>query len=76
MKKFNSKSNYLLAHGCQVLNMCYKNMDISIYSYRSKGGILTYHLINWQNETITRIDYKDLETIKALLCNCNIDFPI
>lgn len=75
MNKFTSKSNYLLTHGIQVLNMVYNNIDISVYEYRSKRGVTTYHRINWQNKTITPIDYKDLETIKALLSNCNITFP-
>lgn len=75
MNKFTSKSNYLLTHGLQVLNMVYANLDISVYEYRSKHGLTSYHLINWQNETISPIDYKDLETIKALLQNCNIEYP-
>lgn len=75
MKNFQKKSGYLITHGIQVLNMVYTNLDISVYEYRSQRGVTTYHLINWQNETITPIDYKDLETIKALLSNCNISFP-
>lgn len=75
MKSFEKKSGYLITHGVQVLNMVYFNIDISVYEYHSKHGLTTYHLINWKNETISPIDYKDLVTIKALLQNCNIEFP-
>lgn len=57
-----------------VMIFQYNNNDKSVYK-KIRKGIHEFYLIDWNRETIRRIDYKDLATIGIMLSNCNIDYP-
>lgn len=66
---FENKERELLLHGEPVMSFVYRESDISVY----RQG-LEYFMIDYPHEVVREIDYKDLETIRALLLNCNIKF--
>lgn len=76
MKTFKQQSNELLYNACMIMEFRYKGSDMSIYEkHFGYNKPVCYFLINWERETIKRIDYKELETILLMLYNCNIEYP-
>lgn len=57
----------ILKNGSPSMTFLYGGMDISIYKY--KRG---YMIVDFNRKTIYPFDYKDLETVKFMLQQCNI----
>lgn len=66
---FELKVREIIKSGERIMFFFYRDNVFDIY----KDGII-YRLIDYQHKNISEIDYKDLETIRALLLNCNIKF--
>lgn len=57
----------ILNEGTPAMTFLYGGMDISIYKYK-KGHMI----VDFSRKTIFPFDYKDLETVKFMLQQCNI----
>lgn len=57
----------ILNEGTPVMTFLYGGMDISIYKYK-RGHMI----VDFNRKTIFPFDYKDLETVKFMLQQCNI----
>lgn len=57
----------ILNEGAPVMTFVYKTMDISIHKWKSN-----YMIVDFNRKTIYPFDYKDLETVKFMLQECNI----
>lgn len=57
----------VMKEGTVEMSFFYGGMDISIYKYK-RGHVIA----DFNRKTIYPFDYKDLETVKFMLQQCNI----